>query len=139
MFPYMDQPASDPQKHATPRPPRQRLIRRTSPSVPKTDKRAMLREYNAAYRENLVKNGVPTRRMMAEAIMQAVVEEVMAKPPTDGSEIDLHTGRRAAAKRILALAAQILKSVVNRNGQPIYGNEGIRRRISKVADGMTTP
>jgi hypothetical protein len=109
---------------------------RSSPPVHKTDKRAMAREYNAAYRENLVKNGVPTRRMMAEALLQAVVEEVTATVPKDAIETDIHYARIVAAKRILAISANILTSIVNKNNQPIYNNEGIKLRLSRVAAEM---
>jgi hypothetical protein len=84
----------------------------------------MARAYNATYRENLIRNGVPDRRTLAEAIMQAVLEEAMTPTPD-------------AAKRVLRSAAAILRSVVSPDGSSIYNNNGIRTRIARVADEMS--
>lgn len=81
----------------------------------------MNRAYNEVYRQKLVASGTPDRRMLAEAIMQAVVEEVMSPTPDQ-------------AKRMLRSAAEILKSIVAHDQRPVYHNEGIKRRIAKVAN-----
>ncbi len=83
----------------------------------------MVRAYNEVYRRSLRKKGIPTRRELAEAVLQAVVEEAMASEPEH-------------AKRTLGSAAAILRSVMTPSNQPIFNNDGIKTRIKAVADAM---
>ena len=113
----------EPQKRTTPRAHRRRLIGRPLNVTPST-KAEMNKAYNAVYRQQLVTHGIPDRRMLAEAIMQAVIEEAMS--PTSEH-----------AKQILRSAADILKSIVDQNKSQIYNNTGIKRRIETVANRLT--
>ena len=79
----------------------------------------MLAAYNESYRERLKTSGTPTRRELAEAIMQAVIEQVETDP--------------SAAKVTLRAAAEILRSV-EKNGKPVFNNDGVKKRIAAVAN-----
>lgn len=117
--------STGPQNQSIPRPPRRRLIGRPSNVVPSPPPE-MARAYNQQYRRKMLSDGIPDRRMLAEPLMQAVIEEAMSTTPD-------------AAKRILRSSADILKSIVGADNRPIYHNEGIKRRIAKVANELRRP
>lgn len=124
----------NPQPQQSPRLPRRRLIQgrsRVRPSPPAE----MAKAYNDTYRRRLVSDGIPDRRLMAEAIMQATLEDAMIPVPPEGME-DPSKTKRDSAKHIMRQASELLKALVDAEDRPIYTNAGIRKRMSKVADGM---
>jgi hypothetical protein len=108
---------------ATPRPGRRRLVERYAGTSPST-RQEMSRAYNAAYRENLLRKGIPDRRQLAEAVLQAVIEQITSDP--------------SRAKITLRQAAEILRSVTSEKGQSVYTNGGIKFRIAQIANSLPT-
>lgn len=95
----------------------------------------MARAYNEVYRRKLVEDGIPDRRLTAEAFMQAVLEDLMSPLPPDGTD-DPKKAIRDSAKMIVVQTAEILRSLVDAENRPIYNNTGIRIRIKKICDAM---
>jgi len=79
----------------------------------------MVRAYTAEYRRNLLRNGIPDRRQLAEAILQSVIGEIASDPDR--------------AKLTLRQAAAILRAVTTSSGESIFTNDGIKKRIAQVA------
>jgi hypothetical protein len=98
--------------------PRRRLLQR--PVVRASPKPEMAKVYNEAYRERLIASGIPDRRLLAEAIMQAVLAQLRTKSPE-------------AAASILRDAKRLLKSLVDGENRPVYNDEGIHTRIVRIA------
>lgn len=117
-------PTNDPQSRPSPRQQRRRLIQRPSNLDP-SPRSEMVKQYNLAYRENLVRNGIPDRRTLAEAIMQVTIEAAMSPASGDRSKI------------ILRAAADLLKSICDQNGSTIYNTAGIKKRLENVANQLT--
>ena len=82
----------------------------------------MIKAYNQNYVSNLRSSGTPTRRELAEAVLQAVIEQI--------------TGNPKEATITLRQASEILRSVVGENDQPLFNNDGIKRRIANIAESM---
>ena len=85
----------------------------------------MIRAYNEQYRSNLRKSGTPTRRELAEAVLQATIEQIRTDPDM--------------AKTTLRRAVTILRSVAPENDKPLFTGEGIKARIEVVANSLPPP
>ena len=122
-----------PQSQSASRVPRRRLIQ-GSPNVRPSPPAEMAREYSRTYRRELINKGIPDRRLLAEAIMQSVLEDALIPVPQGQDDPSLQ--QRDNADRILNRAAALLMTLVDRNEKPIYNPDGIRRRLAKVSSEM---
>jgi hypothetical protein len=116
----MEQPSAQ-VRTAQARPARRRLTE-AHPLITPSTRTEMNRAYNQNYVSNLRSSGTPTRRELAEAILQAVIESITSNPKL--------------ATIILRAASEILRSVETEKGQPVFNNNGIKRRIASIAESM---
>lgn len=126
--------SQNPQSQPSLRQPRRRLIQgpaKVRPSPPAE----MANAYNEAYRRKQLGDGKPDRRVIAEAFMQAVLENLMIPVPPAGME-DPEKAKRDSAKALVVQTAAILRSLVDAEHRPTYNNSGIGIRIKKICDAM---
>ena len=88
------------------------------------------RKWNNRYRDRLIEAGIPSRRDVAESVMQVLFEEM----DDDGLLARPHVLPKAMSKAVLAETIAILLSVVDKKtGQPKFTAAGIKTRVGQIA------
>jgi hypothetical protein len=84
-------------------------------------RKTMQTAYNDIYRHRQRKHGIPTRREVAESILQAVIKESTGPSPGPGREM-------------LRVAGRLLQSIRNPDGSPRYARAGILKRWTNLVE-----